>query len=331
MLTLKDNFLETIKQDGAPDRLVDQYKPLWLILNDPLLRYTGGNRERGVDSRDAWGTLISWPEDQHAAMPHVTADEKVLPDITKWRDYIKVPDLAANAADWTDALTMRETAKERGRVITGFMGTGCFEQLHYLMGFEDTLMNFLLEPEAMHELCAVIGEYRLTYAKMLVDTLQPDMILSHDDWGSKNSLFMAPDIWREFIKPLYVPIYKYMKDSGVIVMHHADSYLEPIVEDMVELGIDVWQGVLPSNNIPKIQQQLGGRMALMGGIDSWVDRKDASEEEIRAETRRVCEEYGPGGNFIPSQSYGTPGGIFPHVNKTISDEIVQYNARVYGA
>ena len=30
---------------------------------------------------------------------------------------------------------------------------------------------------------------------------------------------------------------KYMKDNGVLIMHHADSYCEPIVEDMVELGI----------------------------------------------------------------------------------------------
>lgn len=32
-----------------------------------------------------------------------------------------------------------------------------------------------------------------------------------------------------------------MKDHGVIVMHHADSFMEPIIEDMVDLGIDIWQ------------------------------------------------------------------------------------------
>ena len=42
-------------------------------------------------------------------------------------------------------------------------------------------------------------------------------------------------------------------------MHHGDSFMEPIVEDMVELGIDVWQGVLPQNDIPKLQKQLAGR------------------------------------------------------------------------
>ena len=48
-------------------------------------------------------------------------------------------------------------------------------------------MNFLLEPEAMHELIDVICEYRLTYMKLVVEHLHPDCIVSHDDWGAKDS------------------------------------------------------------------------------------------------------------------------------------------------
>lgn len=38
-------------------------------------------------------------------------------------------------------------------------------------------------------------------------------------------------------------------------MHHADSYLEPIVEDMAEIGVDIWQGVLNTNNIKAISEK----------------------------------------------------------------------------
>ena len=85
-----------------------------------------------------------------------------------------------------------------------------------------------------------------------------------------------------------------MKDHGVIVMHHADSFCEPIVEDMVEIGVDIWQGVLPQNDIPKIQKQLDGRMVLMGGLEaSVVDRADSTEEEIRADVRRALRRLRP--------------------------------------
>ena len=114
-------------------------------------------------------------------------------------------------------------------------------------------------------------------------------------------------------------------------MHHADSFLEPIIEDMVELGIDVWQGVLPQNDIKRLQAQLAGRMTLMGGIDAAVvDRPDSTEEEIRADVRKACESFGPGGHFIPCITYGAPGTIYPQGDRFIDDEIDRYNKAAYG-
>ena len=330
MLTPKQNVLETLKQDGKPDRLVNQFKPFVHITTDPCGRFTRGNRLKGTVTKDRWGTTFNWPADQFAGMPHVTDDDKVLPDVTCWRDYVKVPDLIANCTDWADALAAAEAVDKAEQMVMGFMGTGCFEQMHYLMGFEDTLLNMLVEPECMDELAEVIGEFRFTYAKLLVDNLKPDLILSHDDWGTKKTLFMNPETWRRYFKASYTKIYGYMRDHGVIVMHHADSFLEPIVSDMVDIGIDIWQGVLPTNDIPMLQKDLGGRMTLMGGIDSVIDRADAGEDEIRAEVRRACAEYGPGGHFIPSLTYGGAGSIYPHVNPIIADEIDKYNLEVYG-
>ena len=116
----------------------------------------------------------------------------------------------------------------------------------------------------------------------MVEHVHPDVMLAHDDWGSKMNLFVRPEIWREIVKPAYVESYNYLHDNGVIIVHHSDSFCEPIVEDMVELHIDVWQGVLPTNDIAKIQKELNGRMTLMGGLDSGIfEGEDSTEEEIR--------------------------------------------------
>lgn len=326
MLTPKENLLETLKVDGKPDRLVNQYQPFVPVMNDPLSKFTRGNRIRGTTTKDKWGTEILFPENAPGPMPHVTEDNKVCPDITEWRKYVNVPDLVANCSDgWEDAIASAAQVDRENYLVMGFMGTGIFEQLHFLMGFEDTLVNFLLEPDDMMELTAVVAEYRFQYAKLLVDNLKPDVILSHDDWGSKRSLFMDPNTWRTFFKDHYKRIYGYMKDHGVIVMHHADSFCEPIVDDMVDVGIDIWQGVLPENDIVKLQKQLQGKMVLMGGVDATIDRADTPEEEIRASVRATCEKYGPGGHFIPSMTYGLKDTIYPHVDPIISDEIERYN------
>ncbi|MCD8151003.1 MAG: uroporphyrinogen decarboxylase (URO-D) [Clostridiales bacterium] len=277
------------------------------------------------------GTTYMWPEEQLFAFP--SEQDLVCEDVTRWKETVHVPDPVANCSEeslWEDCRAAAAKVDRNEKLVTSVMGTGVFEQAHNLMGVSNACMNFLLEPDDMLELLEAIGEYRFQYTKLLVDKLHPDLIISHDDWGSKNTLFISPDTWREFIKPQYKKMYDYMKEHGVIIMHHSDSYCEPLVEDMVEMGIDIWQGVLNTNNIPAIQEKLQGRMVLMGGIDSVIDRADSTEEEIRAEVRHVCETYGPGGHFIPSITYGGPGTLFPHVQPIINDEINRYNLETYG-
>ena len=209
------------------------------------------------------------------------------------------------------------------------MGTGIFEQCHFLMGFEDTLTNLYEHPQEMHELIEYILEYRLGYVKLLIDNLRPDVIFSHDDWGTKDALFMKPEMWREFFKEPYRWFYGYIRSRGCIAIHHADSYLAPIVDDMAEIGIQVWQGVLPENDIPALQRHLKGKLVLMGGMGAAIDRADASPEEIRAYADRVLADCCPLGHFIPSITYGLPGAVYPRVDACIDAAIDAYNTQLH--
>ncbi len=326
MSTPREIFLETIKPDGRPERILDQYEALGMVLNDPINTYLRGNRARGVTSVDRWGTTIIWPEDAPGAMPYHSPELTVLQDITRWRETVHAPDIERECASGWEAARAAAEAVRGEKLATGFMGTGIFEQCHFLMGFEDTLSNLYEHPDEMHELIEYITAYRMKYAEMLIDNLHPDAILSHDDWGTKDALFMSPDMWREFFKEPYRRFYGLIRSRGVIAIHHGDAYLADIVEDMAEIGVQCWQGVLPENNIPELQKRLGGRMALMGGIGAAIDRADATEAEIRAYVRKALEDYTPGGHFIPSITYGLPGAVFPQVDAAIDAEIADWNS-----
>ena len=70
-------------------------------------------------------------------------------------------------------------------------------------------------------------------------------------------------------------------------------------------------------------------MAKMGITATFVS-PDATEEEIRKETRRACEEYGHLKGFWPGITYGGPGTIYPHVEEIVIDEIDRYNKERFG-
>ena len=329
-MTAKEIFLEMLKPDGKPDRLLDQYEALCLWLFDPVNGYLMNGRGPGTTRKDLWGVTISWPEDHPGQQPITTDELKVLKDITRWKDIVHAPDVEANCQNgWEDCIKAAREAAGPDRLLFAFSGTGLFEQCHFLMGFEDTLTNLYEHPDEMHELIDYICEYKLKIMKLYCEKMHPDGIFFHDDWGTKTSLFMKPEMWREFFKEPYRRIYGYIRSQGMIAIHHADSYLAPIVDDMAEIGIQCWQGVLPENDIPSLQRQLNGRMILMGGIGAAIDRADSTEEEIRAYTRNILETCAPGGHFIPSITYGLAGTIFRHVDPIIDDEIRKYNAQIH--
>ena len=330
MMTARENFLALLQPDGQPDRQLRQYEALQMCVTDPINTYLRGNRKRGTVSVDRWGTTRSFPADAPGPMPLTGDGRAVCPDVTRWRETVHAPELAANCTEgWEQCRTEARQACGQEKLLAGFMGTGIFEQCHFLMGFEDTLTNLYEHPQEMHELIEYITEYRLGYVKLLIDRLQPDVIFSHDDWGTKDALFMKPEMWRAFFKEPYRRFYGYIRSHGCIAIHHADSYLAPIVEDMAEIGIQVWQGVLPENDIPALQRRLKGRLVLMGGMGAAIDRADAGPEEIRAYAARRLAECCPLGHFIPSITYGLPGTVYPHVDRYINEAIDEYNRRLH--
>jgi hypothetical protein len=326
MLSARENFLELLN-GGKPERFVNQYEPFAFLTMDPLRQMD--KRIPGQDTKDSWGVTCRWKAGEHAGMPYITDDNKVCPDITRWRETVKAPVVELPAESWREVRDMAAQVDRKEQFIATNVSPGLIERLHFLMGFEDTLMNFLLEPEAVHELLDYILAWRMRYIREMIDNLGPEAILFHDDWGAKDRLFMSADIWREFFKPRYAQLYAYVRGRGVLVLHHADSYLTPITGDMAEIGIQVWQGVLPSNDITGIQKNLGGKMLLMGGLDAGlIDRVDWKEDVVRGEVRRACSEYAPAGGYIPCITYGGAESIYPGVYETISDEI-RLQSRLY--
>lgn len=329
MMTPKELMLEFLKPDGKPDRQLIQYEGLCMALGDPVQRYLNEKRLRGTTSIDRWGVTIRFDEDAPGPTPIIDDETKVLKDITHWRDYVTAPDIAAHCSEGWEEFSESVHKNAGDRLIAGFMGTGIFEEVHFLMGFEDALRELYEHPQEMHELIDYITDYRIQYAKMLIDGIQPDVIFNHDDWGAREALFMKPEMWREFFKEPARRFYQYVRSRGVIAIHHADSYLVPIVDDMAEIGIQVWQGVLPENDIPALQKHLKGKMALMGGIGAVVDAPGKTEEEIRSYVRNALYTYCPGGHFIPSITYGMFGTINPLADQYINDEIEKYNRELH--
>lgn len=327
MPTPKENFLRLLKNDhptwlGDP---WDCYNPGALarcLCTDAVTLITGIQPGQ-VGVKNIWGVTMDWPAGHPGAIPHVTEENKLVKDITHWQEYVHFPNLDHLPWEVTDHMDPPLDRENKLVMVPSFVGM--FEFSHYLMGFEDALMNYLLEPEAMFELLSAYTDWKIQAIDKVIDHLHPDVLHQHDDWGNKKNLFIPPTVWREIIKPQYQRFYSHVKSRGVLIQHHNDSISGALAEDMVELGIDMWQGVLPQDDIPGIIDKTGGKLLLMGGIDMQkIDFPGATQEMVDAEVCHAIDTYMPLGSFVPCIT-----SIFA-IHKD-ADEMVRCSLNKYGA
>ncbi|NLP36037.1 MAG: uroporphyrinogen decarboxylase [Firmicutes bacterium] len=329
MLTIKENLLETIK-GGNPDRFVNQYEFLGIIMEDPLSQRNLRPKRGEPDKVDGWGVTISWPDHVPGPFPVHDEEHKVLKDITKWRDVVQAPRTDAPEEEWANYIAEAEAVDRNEQFLTVFQAPGIFEQLHYLMGMDDTLINFHEEPEAMHELIDYIVDYKIACAHSCLKRIKPEAIFQHDDWGSQINSFLSPAMFEEFLVPAYKKLYGFWRENGVeLIVHHCDSYAANLVPHMIEMGIDIWQGCLSTNNNPELIKKYGGKISFMGDIDNGlVDREDWTQEIIAKEVERACRSCGKL-YFIPSTTMGLAQTVYPGVYEAVSKEIDRMSKEMF--
>ena len=328
MLSKRQNLLETLR-GGNPERYVNQFEAFAAVRGTPFADHNPAPARGQLNVVNAWGVTRSWPDNAPGPFPVHDAEHIVIKDIENWRDAVKVPNLIFSEEEWAPYVEKAAAIDRNEYFLTSYVVPGIFEQCHYLMEISNCLVNFYLAPDEMHEVIDLITEFELTYAKELCSHIHPDAIVHHDDWGTQISTFLSPDMFREFFVPAYKKVYGYYKEHGVeVIVHHSDSYAATLVPDMIDVGIDIWQGVMKSNDIPALLRDYGGKISFMGGIDNAdVDRSDWNEQMVRNAVELAIQN-GSRKYFIPCMTGGGPGSTYRGVYDTVSREIERINGSV---
>jgi uroporphyrinogen decarboxylase len=135
-----------------------------------------------------------------------------------------------------------------------------------------------------------------------------DGILGGDDYGAQNGMLISPQMWRHSFKERHRAFYDELKslNPGLIVAHHCDGAVAPILGEWAEVGLEVINPVQP--NVPghepeDLKRQFGDRLSFWGAIDQQQLLPFAAPQEIEAETKRIMEILGEGGGYMVSPAH----------------------------
>jgi uroporphyrinogen decarboxylase len=207
---------------------------------------------------------------------------------------------------------------ERGLAAGGntpHLGGELFEAAWRLRGLERFLLDLLTRKEMAHFLLDRLADLArrnaTTLAQAGVDVLSLD-----DDVGMPGTMMISPATWREFFRPRLAAIIEAARSvrPDLRVLYHSDGHIEPILDDLVELGVNGINPLQPEHmDAVRIRRRYGPRLALWGTVGRQTTFAFASPDEIRREVRERIDTLGPAG-LVLSPAYDVDEPDVPWAN-----------------
>jgi uroporphyrinogen decarboxylase len=128
-----------------------------------------------------------------------------------------------------------------------------------------------------------------------------DVLSLDDDIGMPGTMFISPALWRRFFKPRLAAIIDAARaiKPDLRVLYHSDGYIEPIVGDLIEIGVNALNPLQPEHmDAVRIRQTHGLRLALWGTVGRQTSFSFGTPEEIRLEVRERIDTLGRAGLIL---------------------------------
>lgn len=172
----------------------------------------------------------------------------------------------------------------------------------YLVGMERFMVLMVEEPESVRKLADMAVDYYVAMAHHVAE-MGVDVFWTSDDYCDKRGPVMGPQRWRQLCLPGLKRLIGEVKQLGSPFVKHCDGNINPIVEDLVDAGID---GIDPIDtsagvDLGDVKARFGSRVAIKGGVPVAL-LCEGSPQQVRACVRECLDVAGPEGYILSSTS-----------------------------
>lgn len=239
--------------------------------------------------------------------------------------------------EWMDVSHIREEAEAHGRryAILGGDWSPFWHDAIDLLGMRDLFLMMYDAPEVVEALLSHIVDFYLAVSRRIFEAAGDaiDIFFMGNDFGSQMGPLLSRDLFDRFMLPHLERLARLGHDFGLKVMLHCCGGFEPLIEPMIQAGIDGFHAVQPccaGMDLAALKAKYGERAVFNGAIDSHHVLIDGNPETVREKTREVLSVMMPGGGFIAGASHDTILEETPVENVTaMFDAIREFG--VYGS
>ncbi len=194
---------------------------------------------------------------------------------------------------------------ETNFAIVGHAPGGWVHTSQYLRGFEGWYADLALRPDFATALMQRIRDIVLKMAVRFLEEVGPflDVVATGDDIGAQRGLMISPMMYRELVLPLQREQFRTIRaHTDAKIFYHTCGDVYPILDDLVELGIEILNPVQVSaaemGDTDRLKREYGDRLSFWGGIDTFEVLPKGTVDDVRAEVDRRVEILGKGGGYV---------------------------------
>lgn len=188
------------------------------------------------------------------------------------------------------------------------IGFSLYERAWTLRGMQNLLMDFHDNPRFVRELFNTIADYNIAQVKEALK-YDIDAIYFGDDWGQQHGLQMGPKLWRQFIYPVLIRMYRSVQEGGKKIFIHSCGDVDELFDDLIAAGVNCFNPFQPEvMDVAGLLRKYRGRLTFHGGLSTQKTLPYGSSDEVRQETRRLLE-MGKDGGYIFAPAHDVGGDV----------------------
>lgn len=267
-------------------------------------KYTVSKKARPISGQyDEWGCL--WESDDASGSDMGQVKNIPIEDWEDMESYV-FPDPKAEGRfeGLEEALA---AAEEKGLYVQLNSPHCLFERMHFLRGFEDTLMDCLIEPDEIEALATKLADYQIGIIEEAY-RLGKGRIHCYDttdDWGSQTNMLVSPKVFREIFKPQYKRIFDKAHACGMDVRFHIDGKVNDILPDLIEVGANIINIHQPRLlGIDEVSKIARGHVCFEVAVDIQATMPTGDKNLIEAEAKELIEKWGTEKGGLIGVEYG---------------------------
>lgn len=231
---------------------------------------------------------------------HMTRMRHPMAGIDSLQQLMEYPFPDFSNADTNHQKKQVEEIHTRGLAAIGGMACTIWETSWYMRSMEELMMDMKTEDEKAVYLLDKVTENACcrasAYAKAGVDVIQMG-----DDIGMQNSIMMSKEMYRTWLKPRLSKVINAAREINpdIIIHYHTCGYVTPLINDLIEAGIDVLNPVQPEcMSFKEIHAEFSDRLSFDGTIGTQTTMPFGTPEDVRREVHKNLEIAGNKGGLF---------------------------------